>query len=359
MPAVKILVESLADEDLTNAQMVNAREIIRRLDPERFHVSTFAHGAADPAVSKRPNTRVVLLPARRQTPRILARFFLGDHDILFYVKASPASRWYMSGRKTWERKRRVSIGTIESQSNWRSEPSISAENIALIEQTVLRCDRLFSNSSAVRRSLEKEYGIGSEVVPTGVDTQFFSPDANKAPNQRLRVLFVGALRPFKGPDLILEAAARCPGMEFVMVGDGPMREALQTRSVQLCNVRLLGTLNRNELRDEYRRADVFLFPSRWEGSPKVIMEAAACGLPVIARRDYEPETVIDGETGFLVGEDEELYTSVMLLAQSAALRARMGRAGRAHVAKFDWDNIARQWEQIFLESVANTKRALD
>ena len=66
-----------------------------------------------------------------------------------------------------------------------------------------------------------------------------------------------------------------------------------------------GVLTMSALRDEYRASDVLLFPSRWEGSPKVIMEASACALPVIAFRNYEPETVVDRETGYLVGSREE------------------------------------------------------
>ena len=92
MPLVRILVDSLADQGLTNAQMGNAREIIRRLDPERFHVSVFCGGEPDRGIRQRPNTSVIFLPERRRTVRILREFLLGKHDILFYVKSAPASR---------------------------------------------------------------------------------------------------------------------------------------------------------------------------------------------------------------------------------------------------------------------------
>src|ERR1700733_12187005 len=96
---MRILVDSFADQGLTNAQMTNGREIIRRLDPERFHVSVFCAGDPDPAIERRPNTRLVLLPRRRRTVRILREFVLGSHDILFYVKSAPASSLYMALRK--------------------------------------------------------------------------------------------------------------------------------------------------------------------------------------------------------------------------------------------------------------------
>ena len=83
MTPVRILVDSLADQGLTNSQMTNAREIIRRLDPGHFHVSVFCGGVPDRIVAERPNTRLISLPQRRRTVRILREFLLGRHDILF------------------------------------------------------------------------------------------------------------------------------------------------------------------------------------------------------------------------------------------------------------------------------------
>jgi len=347
--ALRILVDTLADEALTNAQMGNGREIIARLNPEQFHVTTFCLTGPDPRITGRPNTRVITLPQRRQTIPIFRQFIAGKHEILFYVKSSPAAKAYFSLRRLW-RDGRVTIGTVESQSDWQNEPTIKPEQIRLWRKTVLKCDYLFSNSQSVKRNLEREFGLASEVVPTGVDARFFSPAWERPSNPRPRILFAGSLRPFKGPQILLDAAARFPQAEFVLAGDGVMASELKERAARekLGNVHLLGPLGPEGVREEYRRADLFLFPSKWEGSPKVILEAAACGLPVIARNAYEPETVVDGQTGFLVANDEELFQRLEGLLSSPGERARMGRAGRTHAEKFDWDIITRQWEGIFL-----------
>ena len=84
--------------------------------PGRFHVSVFCGGVPDRVVAERPNTRLISLPQRRRTVRILREFLLGRHDILFYVKSSPASRLYLGWRKRWK-DRRITIGTVESQSD--------------------------------------------------------------------------------------------------------------------------------------------------------------------------------------------------------------------------------------------------
>jgi len=354
MKPVNILVDSFADEALTNAQMINAREIVSRLDPDRFSVTMFVRGIPAPQILARPNTRLIQLPRRLQTIPLLAQFLFGRQDIVFYLKASPASRWYLKLRSL-RRKRCVIVGTIESQTDWRDE-TITPHTIHLAEETILRCDFLFSNSAMVKRSLEANYSLPSEVVPTGVDTEFFTPDWNRPANPRPRVLFVGALRAFKGPQVVLDAAQRHPQADFVLVGDGVMGLELRDRAKALPNVTMRGTLGRIAIREELRRADVFLFPSRWEGSPRVLMEAAASGLPVIARKDYEPESVIDGATGFLVGDDDEMMTRLAQLLADHDLRLRLGKSGHSHVARFSWDVITRQWETIFTRLAVSQKR---
>ena len=358
MKVIRLLVDSFADEDVLNAQMSNAREIISRLDPNRFQVSTFVLGQPDSRLIHRPNTRLIKLPPRRQTPRILAQFIGGEHHVLFYVKASPAARLYLALRpKRFDR--RLVIGTVESQSDLRNEPTIKPELIRLWERTILRSDFLFSNSSSVKASLEKEYGLASEIVPTGVDTKFFAPAWDRAANPRVRVLFVGSLRPFKGPQLLVRAAARFPAADFVIVGEGIMAAELEemVRRERLANVQLTGALRAPALRQQYGESDIFLFPSSWEGSPKVIAEAAACGLPVVARRDYRPETVVDGQTGCLGGSDDELLDKLAQLIASPELRREMGRASRAHIEHFDWDVITRRWEEIFVQLVSTRRSA--
>src|SRR2546425_3504845 len=214
MTPVRVLVDSFADKDLPNAQMSNAREIISRLDPAQFHVSVFVLGEPDTIIAQRPNTRLIPLPSHGQTPRIFREFAFGNYDVLFYLKSSPATKWYMRLPPNFKHNR-ISIGTIESQSDLRNERTIVPEAVRLWEQTVLRCDYLFSNSRAVKQSLQSVYGLPSDVVPTGVDTNFFTPAWDRPANPRTRVLFVGSLRPFKQPQLLLDAAARFPQADFV------------------------------------------------------------------------------------------------------------------------------------------------
>jgi glycosyltransferase involved in cell wall biosynthesis len=349
---IRILVDSFADAGLPNAQMGNAREIVSRLDSTRFHVSMFVLGQPDPRIVARENTRLIQLPQRRQTIRILREFLWGAHQLLFYMKSAPASRCYLSLRRKWN-DCRITIGTLESQSDLSNEAFIAPEAIRLWEQSVLRCDRLYSNSNSVQKSLEREYRLASEIIPTGVDTKFFVPDWDRLPNSRTRVLFVGSLRAYKQPQVVVEAAARFPQADFRIAGDGPLAPELRSRCADqgLNNVSLLGPLSAEELREQYQSADVFLFPSKWEGSPKVILEAAACGLSVIARNNYSPETVLHGVTGYQAASDESVFRHLEELLSNPGLRQDFGRNGRRLSEKYDWDVITQRWEQAFFELV--------
>lgn len=350
MQPIRVLIDSFADAGLINAQMGNAREIISRLDPDVFHVTTFMVGEPDSRIAMRRNTRLIQLPQRRQTVKILSEFLTGDHELLFYMKASPASKWYSGLRKRW-RDHRVTVGTIEAQCDFDLDPRISQEAIDLWEATILRCDHLYSNCAFVRRSLQQEYQRESGIIPTGADTRFFTPVWERPSNARLRVLFAGSLFQRKHPQVLLAAAAQFPLADFRLVGAGYMREELEAQVARegLSNVTFTGALGMDTLREEYRHADIFFFPSTFEGSPKVIVEAAACGLPAIIRDTYAAETVIHGETGFQAASNEEMFSYLRLLLGDSELRRRQGRAGRRHSLNFDWDSIATQWARTFAE----------
>ena len=148
--------------------------------PSAFMSAFFVEASRIAASGSVPTPRFIPLPQRRRTVRILREFVLGKHDILFYVKSSPASRLYLALHRKWK-DGRITIGSVESQSDLRNEPTIAPEAVHLWERTVLRCDYLFSNSRAVQQSLQREYNLRSEVVPTGVDTKFFTPTGTARP----------------------------------------------------------------------------------------------------------------------------------------------------------------------------------
>jgi glycosyltransferase involved in cell wall biosynthesis len=195
----------------------------------------------------------------------------------------------------------------------------------------------------------------SYILPVGVDTSLFRPPAERR-NLTPVVLFAGTLIERKGPQYVIDAAAQFPNAIFRIVGAGRegFEEVLRRKITQsgLTNVTLDGSKTQPQMLEIMRTSDIFLLPSRLEGIPKVTLEAAATGLPCIVFRDYETPSVVDGVTGFQVATIEEMMQALAKLIGDGSLRQRMGAAARQHMNSFDWDVVARQWQDAYLDIAA-------
>lgn len=151
------------------------------------------------------------------------------------------------------------------------------------------------------------------------------------------ILFVGNLIPHKGLQLAIEALSMSPSQPWrlLVVGSGPDEanaKLLAMRRGVADRVTFLGRRDAGEVERIVGACDVLVLPSSVEGLPYVILEAMACGKPVVSTRAYGiPEAVVDGETGLLVapGDAGELGRALRAVIADRALRERMGRAGRA------------------------------
>lgn len=211
------------------------------------------------------------------------------------------------------------------------------------------------------------------VVHCGVDPGTFAPRAPDAPRGALRIVCVGSLEEVKGHAHLLEACRvlRGRGVELRcdLAGDGPLRaelEAQVARAGLRGRVRLHGGLPRPAVLRLLGQADVAVLASRptrqgkREGIPVALMEAMACGLPVVSTSiSGIPELVESGRTGFLVppADAVALADALEALAADPGLRARMGRAGRERVVRdFDLRSGARALLRL-IEAAARPEAA--
>ncbi len=181
-------------------------------------------------------------------------------------------------------------------------------------------------------------GVAADLVPHGVDTRLFSPRP-RSPGEPRRVLAVGRLVAKKGFDVLIRAVARLgAGVELRVVGSGPLEDPLRAEAARAgAPVTFAGPRTHAGLAAEYRRADVVAVPSvvdaggDRDGLPNVVLEALACGRPVVASDVAAlPSAVLHGRTGLLVppGDAGALAASLRLLLEDADLRAGLGAAGR-------------------------------
>lgn len=177
----------------------------------------------------------------------------------------------------------------------------------------------------------------------GVDLDRFRPLECSALRARLGVqgtvwLTVGHLIELKGVHVALEALAREPDATLLVVGEGPEEGALRALAGRLAvaeRVRFVGTVPHDALRDYYNAADALLHPSSHEGMPNVVLEALACGTPVVAAPfDGVDELLGAPEAGAIASErsGEAIAAAWQHLRQRAVPRATT----RAFAERFGW-----------------------
>ena len=304
----------------------------------------------EPRLRNLSNVRLLQLPSRRKTLRIL-REMLAGYDLVAYMDYSPAS--YMFVRVPRPVRRAKAVMHLEAPTTQLTNPSPQLRR--LYEGVRSRCDVYTGITGFVA---DEFYGVtkkrASYILPVGVDTSLFSPPAERT-NASPVVLFAGTLIERKGPQYVLDAAAtvskRNASAWWARGGRG-LKRSYGRRSLQsgLKNVTLEGPSTQARMLEIMRQSDIFLLPSRLEGIPKVTLEAAATGLPCVVFRDYATPSVIDGVTGFQVATTEEMMQALARLIADRSLRQRMGEAARKHMANFDWDLVASSGRRLIWKS---------
>ena len=155
-----------------------------------------------------------------------------------------------------------------------------------------RADRVIAVSQGVRTELEAGYGLAGArvtVVPNAVDTEIFKPATDAWPDHRPTLLYVGRLAVRKGLFRLLEAFAALQDQALLLqlVGEGPLAPSLRrcARSLGIADrVQFTGFLDRSAVRDAMHGAQAFINPADYESGPLTLLEAMACGTPVISTR---------------------------------------------------------------------------
>jgi glycogen(starch) synthase len=211
----------------------------------------------------------------------------------------------------------------------------------------------FTLRDAVRFGLEMPK---AEVIFNGIDDRAVPPQPIDLAFKRY-VLGLGRVVRKKGFDLLLEAFARLapehPDLGLVIAGDGPERESLRERVLELGlaeRVHLSGWLRRREVTAVMNGAEVFVMPSRVEPFGIVVLEAWRSGVPsVVTPYGGTPEFVKDGVTGLVVDplDPALLAAAVKRLLVHGSLRARLAQAGREEIHQFDWAHITGRYEALY------------
>ncbi|HTS55545.1 MAG TPA: glycosyltransferase, partial [Burkholderiales bacterium] len=223
----------------------------------------------------------------------------------------------------------------------------------------------------LREQVMRETGLDATrvtSVPTGIDLGHFVPGARAEARTRLGlpanafvVGIVATLRSWKGHRYLVDAVARMPEVTLVMVGDGPGADNLRAQVKALgieSRVRMPG--NQDDVVPWLHAFDIFALPSYAnEGVPQAIMQAMACGIPVITTDVGSiGEIVVDGHTGLMVRPQDvdALGLAIKQLADDGDLRRRLTDSALALARKsFSDARMLDGMERVFREAVATRR----
>jgi glycosyltransferase involved in cell wall biosynthesis len=226
---------------------------------------------------------------------------------------------------------------------------------AMIRWAAARAAGIVTVCDALKKSLV-ELGVDAakiEVWRNGVDLARFRPGDRDAARRRIgftgtTLLSVGNLIPLKGHDLAIGALAALPDMRLAIVGDGPERPNLEHLAARLGvadRVRFFGRLAHDALPEIYLAADVLLLLSTHEGMANVLLEAMACGTPVVATDvGGTPEVVAVPGAGEIVA-DRDPATVAAAIGRVVARRLDR-QAVRTHAEQFSWDATANGLREL-------------
>jgi len=204
------------------------------------------------------------------------------------------------------------------------------------------------------------------LIPNAVDTERFKPCKERDDNL---VVWVGRFVPEKGLEYLIEAAKtvteEVKDVQFLLVGYGPLKAKIMKlaydRGLFSRSIRFKGPLSRDEVAKVLGKAAIFVFPSLKEGLPLSVLEAMACGKPVIGSDTSGiSDVVTHGQNGLLISprNPKALANAVLTLLNDKNLTRRLGKNARQLVAeKYSWNVITDKIEKVYYEMIEEAKKS--
>jgi starch synthase len=196
------------------------------------------------------------------------------------------------------------------------------------------------------------YGTQLDFFQSKWDVRQYQP----SPQPVINYLFFGSISARKGFPWLCQIWERFhaenPNSKLVAAGHG----SLPPGFVLPKGVEFLGAIHPNKRTELFHTADVFVFPSFFEGFAQVIIEAMACGLPVITTtHTVGPEVISNGVEGFVLepGDDDSLTSALAFFTDYPEKMEAMGRAARQRVLPLTWDAYGDRWEAIASHVIKN------
>jgi len=205
-------------------------------------------------------------------------------------------------------------------------------------------DKIIVSSESDKRFIEAKFKTLSskiEIIPNYIDTELFKP--LNLPKEKNRICFVGGLAPQKNPFNLLRAVDNLD-VKLVLFGKEEMQGKVQemAKKIKAAKIEFRGNIPNSQLSQELNKSELFILPSLYEGTPKALLEAMACGLPCIGTDVVGIREILrHKENGYLCKVDSDsIKKAILEVLQDKDLQKKMGKAARQTILEsFDLEKI--------------------
>ena len=188
------------------------------------------------------------------------------------------------------------------------------------------------------------------IIPNFIENDYCKPKELTADVVR-KILFVGHVRKEKGVKEIIQAAEKLPTKEFILIG--PCSQEIQGLTIPN-NIYLLGNLEHDEVREYYRKADLFLFPSYSEGFANVMLEAMASSLPIIATDVGSNKSMIEEQGGIIIPtNDSQAIIDAICKLEDKKIRMRMSEWNYKKIKQYSVENVMERLLALYMTIIRN------
>jgi glycosyltransferase involved in cell wall biosynthesis len=236
-------------------------------------------------------------------------------------------------------------------------------------ETYKKADKILVGSTYTLQMLKDLFALPDTKLDlfyeNGISKEFLNRTKSTSEGQKINLLFVGRLVPYKCADVVIDAISRLDKhlqnkIQLVIVGDGSEKDNLE-KQVQELNlnevVHFAGWVNQKDTAEYYSQADIFCFPSIREFGGAVVLEAMACGLPCIVANNGGIAEYVTEETGFKIEPisreylTQELTQKIRQLVEDDQLRENMSLKAVERVQEFEWSQKAKKIVQTYQELI--------
>ncbi len=204
-------------------------------------------------------------------------------------------------------------------------------------------DIIFTTGYEAANQLEKLTSKKIIVQPSGVNEIFFSDFNRNFENEKFTVVTVANLLPKKNIELILEIAKTLKEFKFILVGDGNHRKVLENiiQRNNIDNVELVGFKSAEIVRKYYYESDCYLLTSLSEGTPTSILEAMACGLPIVSSNAGGVKSILGKHNCVAeLSNQHQFIDCLSKFSVNARSRRDVSVKNRMQSKKYAWKNVA-------------------